>query len=40
MANSNVVLVTASYDHNLIFWDATSGQNIFNIDYGEKDKVH
>ena len=32
MAN-NVILVTGSYDHTLIFWDAYTGSSINVIEY-------
>ncbi len=38
MVNNNVILVTGSYEHNLIFWDATSGTMMNTIEYNEKVK--
>jgi len=39
MVNNNVILVTGSYDHSLIFWDANSGQCRSQIDYSDKVKI-
>lgn len=38
--SNNVILVTGSYDHTLVFWDAQQGQPISTIDYGEKQIVN
>ena len=41
MANSNVILVTGSYDNSLIFWDPINGSQILNHEYSTErsDKV-
>ncbi|CAD8180659.1 unnamed protein product [Paramecium octaurelia] len=36
MSENDVILVTSSYDHTFIFWDATTGQLKEEINYGEK----
>ena len=36
MSNNTVVLVTGSYDHTLVFWDALSGQSICTYEYNDK----
>lgn len=36
MSNNDVILVTSSYDHTFIFWDATTGSNKSEIHYGDK----
>jgi G protein beta subunit-like protein len=39
MAN-NVILVTGSYDHTLVFWDAQQGHATSTIEYGDKQIVN
>lgn len=41
MSNSNVILVTGSYDNSLIFWDPINGSQILNHEYSTErsDKV-
>lgn len=36
MSNNDVILVTSSYDHSFIFWDATTGSTKHDINYGDK----
>ena len=40
--NSNVILVTGSYDNSLIFWDPINGSQILNHEYSTErsDKVY
>lgn len=36
MSENDVILVTSSYDHTFVYWDATTGQSKEEISYGEK----